>query len=388
MNEKRYSKKQLIGAVLLTLTLTVGLVLGVLCALLGPEGVAVTEGFLLIRHLFVEGADRAAMADSALTAMVESTGDRWSYYLDREWNASNRLYNANQTQGVGVRILYQEEGLLVTDVVPGGGADQAGIRIGEHLTAVEGEPLYGEGQRTNVERIAGEEGTRVLLTVRSAEGALRQVSVLRGTWFDPPVRAKLLDGQVGYVRIFNFHSGVSEAFADAVDELLEQGARALLFDVRQNGGGYVDELTEMLDYLLPEGTVFRQRTSWGWSFTKRSDDRCVALPMAVLMDESSYSAAELFAAQLRESAGAYLVGEHTSGKGYFQYGFPLTNGGSLGLSIGTYTTGVGVSLAGVGLEPDEAVSLTQEENTLLAARWLPLEEDPAAARALAWLGEQ
>lgn len=388
MKEKRYSKKQMIGAALFAVALTLTVVLIGLVALLGREGIAVAEGFALTRLLFVGEADMKTAADGALSALADATGDRWSYYLDRDWNASNEQYKANEATGIGVRVLYRDEGLLVTDVVPEGGAAQAGIQSGEYLTAVEGAPLYGEERRANVEKIAGEAGTQVLLTVRDAGGEERQVSALRGTWFDPPIRAELLDGQVGYVRIFNFNSGVSEAFASAVDALLEQGASAFVFDVRQNGGGYVDELAVMLDYLLPEGVVFRQKTSWGWSFQKQSGTSCVDVPMAVLLDAESYSAAELFAAQLRESAGAYLVGEHTSGKGYFQYPFQLSNGGSLGLSIGTYTTGNGVSLIGTGVEPDEVLSLSEEENTLLAARWLSREEDPQLRAARTWLAGQ
>lgn len=390
MKEKRYSKKQMVGAVILTLVLTLTaavIALFALFALLGQDGMAVMEGFALTRLLFVGEADMKAAADDALSALAENTGDRWTYYLDKDWNESNEQYKANQTKGIGVRVLLREEGLLVTDVVPDGGADQAGIRAGEILTRVEGLPLYGEAQQENKDLISGEAGTEVVLTVRDEQGAEREVTALRGIWFDPPIRSKMLADQIGYVRIFNFNADVSKEFQSAVDALIGEGAKALLFDVRQNGGGYVDELTDMLDYLLPEGTVFQQTTSWGWSFTKKSDADCIALPMAVLVDENSYSAAELFAAQLRESVGAYIVGEHTSGKGYFQYPFQLSNGGSLGLSIGTYTTGSGVSLIGVGLEPDEVFSLTVEQDAYLSARWLSAEDDPQLQAAVIWLRE-
>ena len=138
----------------------------------------------------------------------------------------------------------------------------------------------------------------------------------------------------------------------------------------------------MLDYLLPEGVVFRQSTDWGWSHQKKSDQDCVERPMTVLMDSGSYSCAELFAAQLQESVNAVLVGEHTVGKGYFQYYFPILNGGRLGLSIGRYTTGEGVWLAQTGVEPDVKVSLNEEQLTYFNARWLAAEEDPQLQAAL------
>ena len=283
---------------------------------------------------------------------------------------------------IGIRVLCLEQGLLITDVVPDSGADQAGLKPGEYLVRVGDQPLYGEAQQQNMELIQGETDTMAELTVLAEDGSQRRVSVLRGIWFDPPVRSRMLEERTGYVRLFNFHTGSADALQAAVDSLVEQGAEKLIFDVRQNGGGYVKELTQMLDYLLPEGTVFQQSTDWGWSYREKSDAACIDLPMTVLMDGGSYSCAELFAAQLKESAGALLVGEHTVGKGYFQYYFPVLNGGRLGLSIGRYTTGAGVWLAKTGLEPDIEISLSQEELTYFKARWLAAEEDPQLQAAL------
>lgn len=382
MKEKRFTKKQMVCAVLLTAALTLGGVLLLLGALLGLDGLAVMEGVVLIRTLFVEDADMKEVADQALFAMADATGDRWTYYLDKDWNEAQLEYEANRTTGIGVRVLYREDGLLITDVVPGGGADQAGLKAGETLAAVGDKFLYGEDQAANVSLIQGESGTSVTLTVRAGDGTEREVSVLRGTWYDPPIRYSLLEDNVGYIRIFNFNKGVADAFQAAVDDLTARGAGSLIFDLRQNGGGFIDELTQMLDYLLPKGVVFKQSTSWGWSFQENSGESHIDLPMVCLVDETSYSCAELFPAQLRESVGAYIIGEHTTGKGYFQYHFPMPNGGGLGLSIGRYTTGAGVSLAGVGLEPDKLVSLTEEQDALFTARWLEPEQDPCIQAAL------
>ena len=146
--------------------------------------------------------------------------------------------------------------------------------------------------------------------------------------------------------------------------------------MRNDGGGYVRELTQMLGFLLPEGPVFQSSPRWGSATVIESDADCIDLPFGVLVNGQSYSAAELFAAQLRESAGALIVGEVTSGKGYSQRTFPLLNGGALGLSTARYSTGSGVSLIGTGLTPDVEVSLTEEEAAKLAAGQLAPEEDP------------
>ncbi|MEG2000723.1 MAG: S41 family peptidase, partial [Evtepia sp.] len=172
------------------------------------------------------------------------------------------------------------------------------------------------------------------------------------------------------------------AFKEAVERLQENGADALLFDVRNNPGGYVTEVTEMLDYLLPEGKIFISRDINGKEEVFTSDAACINLPMVVLVNGQSYSAAELFAAELHESANAVIVGEQTCGKGYAQQMFPLANGGALGLSTLRYFTGSGISLIGTGLTPTTKVSLTEDESWLLRMDKLSHAEDPQLQAAL------
>ncbi len=384
MRERRFSTRQLIWTILLTAALTLGGVLLSLCLLLGPQGLSVMEGYLLIRTLFVdkEALNMDEVADAALYAMDEATGDRWTYYLGKDWNQNQLDAEANRGRGIGVTVLRREEGFLITDVVPQGGADQAGLSAGDLLTHVERQPLFGESAQENLERIRGEDGTHVRLTVLRRNGEKQELQVLRGAFFDDPVRYAMLEGGVGYVRVKDFQSGSADSAIRAVEALRAEGARSLLFDMRQNGGGFLTELTELLDYLLPEGVIFRQTGVLGWSRETRSDADCVDLPMAVLVDQDTYSAAELFAAQLRETAGTPIIGEKTSGKGYFQYHFAMPNGGGLGLSIGRYTTGSGVSLAGVGLKPDSMLSLTEEERAGFRSFALSPEEDPQLRTAL------
>ena len=387
MNRANYSRKQLIFAVLITAALTMGGILLSLGLLLGRDGLAVMEGFILFRTLFVEEADTKLLADEALSAMETAAGERWTTYMDAEWFESVRENRSNMSSGIGVMVIRREEGLLVTDVTANGGADRAGIRSGEMLIAVDGYPLSGDQQVENMGKIAGEVGSKITLQILN-ENEIRTIEVERGNWFDPPVRSYLLEGNVGYVRLLDFHTGAAQAFQTAIEDLMDQGAVALLIDVRQNGGGYLRELEEILDLLLPEGELFRQEAVFGIPLRHRSDAACVALPKAVLLDSGSYSAAELLAAQLRESENALLIGEHTTGKGYFQYPFPLTNGGALNLSIGKYTTGKGVSLARTGVKPDVTVTLTPEELAYFKARWLPPESDPQIQAALAALTEE
>ena len=196
----------------------------------------------------------------------------------------------------------------------------------------------------------------------------------------------MTENQVGLVTILNFYAGTADLVKQGVAALQEEGAQALVFDLRNNPGGYVTELTEILDYLLPEGNIFISRTNDGEEVTYTSDASCVDLPMAVLVNANSYSAAEFFAAQLRESVGAPVIGEQTSGKGYSQILFDLPDGSAIGLSTARYYTGKGVSLIGTGLTPDTEVTLSEEDQQKLLAGELTPAEDAQFQAAVAALG--
>lgn len=348
-------------AVALTLLVTVG---GTLL-LLGRSGLTLMQGYLLAKFAFVEtDADLNKAVDQALAGMVEGLGDRWSYYLDPESYQSTLENRANNYVGVGVTINYErEEGLLVLEVVEDGPAQKAGVVAGDVITHVDGTSVAGEARYQASDLIAGEEGSQVQLTLLGEDGTSRTVTCTRQTLKSESASSKLLDDGVGYVRLDNFYSGSADSLREQVERMMEQGATSLVLDVRSNPGGYITELIDILDYMLPQGPVFVERPRWGSETVYESDEACVDLPMVVLVDANSYSAAELFAAQLRESAQVPIVGEVTSGKGYAQLTFPLLNGGGLGLSVSAYCTGSGHSLIGEGITPDVELALDTTDGT-------------------------
>ena len=337
----------------------------------------------IIETYFIDDYDEDTLADGAASGMVDATGDEWSYYLSADEVAAYEESMANAYVGVGITITEDAEagGMRVEEVVSGGPAEEAGIRVGDLLLAVEGEDVLTLGIDGTRNLVRGEEGTRVNMHF-SRNGTEYDVSVERRSIETPVVTGELLDGSIGYVKIDNFDERSAAETIAFVKDLIGQGAEALLFDVRFNPGGYADELVKVLDYLLPKGDLFRSVDYAGHEEVDTSDASCVELPMAVLVNEDSYSAAEFFAAALQEYEWATIVGSQTYGKGNFQTAFYLSDGSMVNLSIGKYYTPGGKSLSETGVTPDVVVDLDDEQYALLYYNALEQADDPQFQAAI------
>lgn len=386
---KRFSGLQLLAAVLVTLLVTVLALFLAAWLTIGPEGLTLLEGMALVNTRFVGEYEKEEVLDSAMSGMISGLGDRWSYYLSPERYQAEQERRANSYVGIGVTVDYSsEEGLTIQTVTEGGPAQEAGLMPGEIITAVDGQSIAGDKRYEATELIQGKENTAVILTLLGADGESREAEVTRRSIETDPVSYEMLENGTGYIRVENFFRRSADQVKAAVEDLQSQGAKTLVFDMRNNGGGYLDELIPMLDSLLPEGPIFRTRSRSGAEKIEESDAECVDLPMAVLVNEDTYSAAEIFAAELQEWGAAVVVGTPTSGKGYSQQLYPLFNGGAVGISTAEYFTGEGKSLVGTGLTLDREYHLSQTDEARRQAGGLPLEEDGQLQAALELLEGQ
>ena len=317
-------------------------------------------------RFFIDDYDEEKLADAAASAMVEATGDRWSYYLTAEEKSSYDEQMQNAYVGIGVTITVQEElgGMRIEAVTADGPAEEAGLLTGDIITEVEGEKTLDLGMTGTRTKVRGEEGTFVTLTILRGEESFH-VSVGRRSIQTPVATYEMLDGQIGYIKIANFDTRCAEETNAAMDELIAQDAKALIFDVRNNGGGYKNELVKVLDKILPEGILFQSEDYQGSKQIDRSEADCIDLPMAVLVNQDSYSAAEFFAAAIQEYDWGTVVGTKTVGKGNFQTAFTLSDGSMLNLSIGKYYTPQGRSLTDTGITPDVEIALSDEDGAKL-----------------------
>ena len=340
----------------------------------------------LILTSFAGDADKTKIEDAAADAMVNAMGDRWSYYIPAAELPSFLENSENAYVGIGVTVQATDDnsGLMVIAVQPGGPAEEAGVQVGDVIIQVDGESAQDRTVTEISAMIKGEEGTVVSITVlRSGEGIT--MSMTRKRMETTVASSKLLNEHVGLVTIQNFDERCADETIAAIKALLNQGADMLLFDVRNNPGGYVDELTKILDYLLPEGNLIRTVGTDGSDETVTSDADCVKVPMAVLVNENTYSAAELFAVDLSEYGVARIFGQKTSGKGFFQQVFQFSDGSAAGISVGRYYTSQGNNLEGIGLTPDEEIKLDDESEALLYNGMLEPENDVQLQAALSYL---
>ena len=340
----------------------------------------------LIENRFIGEADSQALEDAAAAAMVKATGDRWSYYISAKDYDAHREQEENAYVGVGITIQPQEDesGFLIIMVADGGPAKEAGIEVNDLLIGVEDQDIRGMTTDEVGALVKGEEGTKVSLTVMR-KGEHMTLSVERRRIEQPVAEGEMLEDGIGLVKINNFDARCAEETISTIEKLRTEGAKKLILDVRNNPGGFADELVKLLDYLLPEGDLFRSVSFDGKEQVDTSDENFLDMPMAVLVNGDSYSAAEFFAAALQEYEAAVVVGEPTVGKGYYQQTIPLGEGSAVALSTGKYFTPKGNSLADKGVIPTVRVDVDEETAAAIYYGTLSAGEDPqlqAAIKAL------
>lgn len=335
---------------------------------------------------YVGEYDAQDAVDLAAAGFVVGIGDRWSSYMSAEEYEEYQLSFSGQSFGIGLYTAYDasENKLRIVEVFPGSDGEALGLKKGDLIVGAEGKTLDKDGYSETIAAVSGDEGTMAHITIQRAQtGETETVEMERKTVEATMASGWMLsDGKTGFVRIYNFRRGSETQIEQAVQRLTEQGAERLVFDVRNNPGGSVDSVCKALDRLLPEGKIMTLRTKAGKETVYTSDQDAVGLPMAVLVNADSISAAEFFAAALQEYGKAVIVGEQTIGKGYSQQNYELSDGSALHLSDQEYFTPNGKSLIGTGIQPDVPSSAPEGFDLYFADE----QEDAQLQAALAALG--
>lgn len=341
----------------------------------------------LIEDNYYRPVPQDRLIDSSLRGMVRGLRqryrDRFSDYFSAEMLADFNEEIEGRFSGIGLSVTEIKAGLRVSGVFKRSPAERAGIEVGETIVSVDGDSIAGLDSDAATALIKGPEGTEVTVGVRGPKGGqTRQEHLVRAQISLPVVSSRLetMDGKkLGYARLAAFSEGAHGALRRAVRRLRRQGARGLVLDLRGNGGGLLDEAVLTASVFLPEGetVVTTDSRSQGHAVYETKGGNLPPLPIVVLIDRSTASAAEILTAALADDAGAKVVGTRSFGKGVFQQEIDLSNGGALKLTVGEYFTPDGVNLAGKGIHPD------------VVARDLPgTSRDEARERALGVLSGQ
>jgi carboxyl-terminal processing protease len=332
--------------------------------LIPGAGDSTSQALELIEADYYKAAPVEELQGASVSGMVEYLrkryDDRFSRYFGPWAYQHFQDATAGQFSGVGMTVGEVPAGLRVARVFPDSPAQKGGIVRGDVVTAVDGKSIAGLSAELATNRIKGEEGTDVTLTVRSANGKQRDIELTRAQVALPIVEGKLLNysgEKIAYVRMTTFSTGVHGLLRGKVESLYERGAKGLILDLRDNGGGLLSEAVLASSQFIENGPIVSTSgRAEPEQVYEAEGDALPRRPMAVLINENTASAAEIMAAALAQAKVATTVGTTSFGKGTFQRVFPLENGGALDLTLGEYLTRNGSSVDGKGLKPQVIVT--------------------------------
>ena len=324
----------------------------------------VDEAIQRVAHDYYRPIPTGRLTNSSISGLIASLGDRFSHYLTpsqyREFNSPPHF------TGIGVQVAPKSSGLLITRVFDATPAARAGLKIGDLIVGVGSRKLAGVSAEAATTLIKGLPGTDVLLRVqapshRSHPGAVRSVKITRATISEPVVASlsRVVHGvKLGVVALATFSPGAHGELREGVQRELRAGARGLVLDLRSNGGGLVSEAQLIASVFIAKGTIVstRGRTQPNQTLYATGDPIAASVPVVVLVDHNTASAAEIVTAALQDHRRATVVGTHTFGKGVFQEEQALSNGGALDITVGEYFTPNGRNLGGGGVKQGAGIT--------------------------------
>lgn len=317
-----------------------------------------------IDKYYLDRIDDEYMANSVYKGLVAGLNDEYAAYYTKEEYKTITEKTSGTYYGIGAYVTTNTETGAITIVKPikGGPADQAGLQAEDIIYAVDGTEVTGKDLSEVLALIKGKVGTQVKLKVlRKGEKDYLEIPITRAEIKDETVESRMLADNIGYIQVTAFEEVTVQQFQSALKELQQADMKALVIDLRDNGGGLLTTAVEMLDLMLPEGLVVYTEDKKGVAEKYYAEDADeIKIPVAILVNGNSASASEVFSGAMQDEGKAKLVGTKTFGKGIVQTIFDLQDGSALKMTTSKYFTPKGRNIHGSGLEPDIKVELDKE----------------------------
>ena len=310
----------------------------------------------IIDENYYQPVDRAEMENGAMKGLVESLADPYSEYFSPEAYSLFRFHTNGTYVGIGVVFETKDSELRVVSTLPGSPAETAGIREGDIITAVDGQSLEGMSSEEATALIKGEKGTTVLIGVRRGAGEEFEFNIERRELELPVVTDEVLEAggrRIGYISLVQFSQDSGAKVAGALDKLSAEGVEGVILDLRNNGGGLLDESVDVASVFIENGVIVSTvgRDGESSEYEARGDAN-EKIPLVVLVNGNSASASEIAAGAVKDDERGVLIGEKTFGKGVVQQIVELSNGGAIKYTSAVYYTPDGTNINEVGIEPD------------------------------------
>lgn len=338
---------------------------------------------------YFEDIDSEKMKQGMYYGQVSSIGDPYTTYMDKERFESYMEDTEGSFAGIGVYVTMDpKDGLLtVTQVFPGSPSEEADLRPGDKVVAVDGESMVGMDDKEVIKRIKGPENTKVQLSIyREDEDEPLEKELTRRKIEVPTVETKMLENNIGYMKVLGFDAVTDEQFLKELVALEKNSLNGLIIDLRNNGGGYLDVALNMTDLFVPEGIITYTIDGKGnRKDYKTADNVYFNKPLVVLVNEYSASASEIFTGAVKDYGVGTIVGNTTFGKGLVQKPYLLRDGSAVKVTVSRYYTPNGNYINKTGIEPDVSVELPKEFRRKAS---VPEESDTQLEAALDTINQQ
>ncbi|MBQ7241902.1 MAG: S41 family peptidase [Firmicutes bacterium] len=386
MNSKKTFVKGLICGVIIAFAVNVILSMTGKGILTGKEYLKLNRIDRIISSEYVDEIDKEKVADGIYRGFVAGVDDKYTSYMSKEEMDALMETTGGFFYGIGVVVAQDESGkTIVISVIEGSPAAEAGISVGDILLEANGESVEGRDISDIVSVIRGEAGTEVELTLERNTDREQYTCVLKRAQIDvTSVYGKMLDNNIGYLKITQFSETTYNQFENELEKLRNEDMKALIIDLRNNLGGRFDTVQKITDELVPEGVIVYTVDRNGKEEYAYADEKYLDIPMCILVNEYTASASEVLSGAVQDRGTGVLVGTKTFGKGLVQGIYSLPDGSGLKVTVKKYYTPNGVCINGEGLTPDYVVELPEEYKGYSAA---PEKDDTQLQKAVEILSQ-